>query len=151
MSSENEQRAATPAVSLPPADERTAIAWQPFTAKGVASFAKASSANVLLVELLVSGLLTAAVFWFLYTAWLPAIWDGIRKLPDAGAVLRGVLPEATERARILIFRRRKPEVGESLSSISRAFRAGECWRHERRAGDPRNQTEWSEPDQTGAR
>ena len=77
---------------MPPSDgEATVIAWQPITPGGVAKFAKASFANVILVELVVGALATAAVFWFLYTIWFPGIREAIRHLPRQGIIRNGAL------------------------------------------------------------
>ena len=61
-------------------------AWQPFTWRGVASFAPASFTRLLVVQLLVALLVAAAVIWFLDHTWFPTIREGIRQLPEVGLI-----------------------------------------------------------------
>jgi hypothetical protein len=91
VSNVDQQPPAEQAPAAAPQTDTVVIAWQPITPGGVAKFAKASFANVLLVQLLVASLLTAAVFWFVYTAWFPGVRDAIRHLPEKGSVCNGVL------------------------------------------------------------
>src|SRR5438128_2458568 len=62
------------------------IAWQPFTARGVAAFAHASLGRLLLVELIIASVLAAAAVWFFGSIWFPTVRQAIRRLPDAGAI-----------------------------------------------------------------
>jgi hypothetical protein len=93
VSKDNPQTAAEgPGPLTPEPQQAGVIAWQPITPGGVASFARASLANVYLFELLVSALASAAVFWFLYSVWFPDIRAAINRLPETG-VIRGAALE----------------------------------------------------------
>jgi len=61
-------------------------AWQPFTPRGIAAFAHASSTRLLLAQLAVAALLAATVIWFLSVAWFPVVTDAIRALPNTGEI-----------------------------------------------------------------
>jgi hypothetical protein len=78
------------------------IAWQPMTPAGVAKFARASIANLYLVQLAVGALLTASLFWFLYAVWFPGIREAIHELPETGVVSNAVLEWTNETPRILL-------------------------------------------------
>jgi len=66
-------------------------AWQPFTPRGVAEFAKATPLRLFLVQLLVAALVVVSLLWSLRIAWIPVITEGIRQLPETGVVRRGEL------------------------------------------------------------
>jgi hypothetical protein len=72
-------------------DQHKTFAWQPLTPQGVAAFACASLARLLLVQLVVALLAAAVVVWFLYTAWFPIITTAVRQLPDRGQLRAGFL------------------------------------------------------------
>lgn len=74
---------ATPAMNPQP--------WQPFTLGGVAEFATASCARVVLVALIVAVVVSACVTWLLAVDLTPAIQAGIRRLPEQGAIIDGRL------------------------------------------------------------
>jgi hypothetical protein len=61
-------------------------AWEPFTPRGVAAFAKSSFSRLLLVETCMAVLAAAAVVWFLDTAWFPVIAGAIARLPETGEI-----------------------------------------------------------------
>src|SRR2546429_4821245 len=61
-------------------------AWQPLTPRGVASFAGASLARLLLVELIIASLIASAVAWFLAENWFPTVRHAIHQLPDQGTI-----------------------------------------------------------------
>jgi hypothetical protein len=63
-------------------------AWQPFTFGGVAAFARAGWARLLLVAGLAAMLLGGIALWFVRTAWFPPVRRAIANLP-AAAELRG--------------------------------------------------------------
>lgn len=66
-------------------------AWQPLTTGGVAAFAHAAWGRLLLTELGVAVIVSAAIVWFLATAWVPVITQAIEQLPDEGAIRQGRL------------------------------------------------------------
>ena len=71
--------------------EKVQFAWQPLTARGVAAFAGASFARLLLVQFIVALLAAGSVVWFLHQAWFPTIGDAIRQLPPQGELRSGRL------------------------------------------------------------
>ena len=64
-------------------------AWQPLTPKGVAAFARAPSARLFLVELLVALIVAGITGWFAQSAWCPVVAAAIAKLPDQGEIRDG--------------------------------------------------------------
>jgi len=70
-----------PISSSPPA------AWQPFTPRGVAAFARATLSRLLVVELAVAALGAVVVVWFLATIWFPTVRQAIHQLPERGTIL----------------------------------------------------------------
>jgi len=66
--------------------EKRQIAWQPLTARGVATFAYASWRRLLLVQLVCALLNAATVFWFVHQAWFPVIERAINQLPAEGKI-----------------------------------------------------------------
>ena len=68
-----------------------AFAWQPLTPRGVAAFATASLGRLLVVQLVVALLSSAAVVWFLHAAWFPIIGEAVSQLPAAGEIRSGTL------------------------------------------------------------
>ncbi len=66
-------------------------AWQPFTPRGVAAFADATSLRLTLVQLVVAALVIISLLWSVRIAWLPVITQSIQRLPEAGAIRRGEL------------------------------------------------------------
>ena len=68
------------------ADEKSTFAWEPFTPRGVAMFAHARLANLLLAQFIIALLAAAAVVWFLDDSVCPIIRDAINHLPDAGQI-----------------------------------------------------------------
>ena len=67
------------------------VAWQPLTFHGVAAFAQAPLARLLLVQTVVALVAAASVMWFLYRAWLPTLNEAVRRLPVEGALVSGFL------------------------------------------------------------
>jgi hypothetical protein len=72
--------------STPPA-----AAWQPLTFGGVAAFAGARLARLLVVELLVAVAFSATLVWFLGRSYPPVILQAIRKMPNTARVTAGQL------------------------------------------------------------
>lgn len=67
------------------------FAWQPLTPKGVATFSRASTAQLLFVQFLFASCVAALVAWFVHSAWFPVVTSGIERLPDAGETRGGRL------------------------------------------------------------
>ena len=76
-------------------------AWQPFTPRGVAAFADATSLRLFLVQLLAAALVIISLLWSLRIAWIPVITEGIRHLPETGVIRRGELTFEAESPRRL--------------------------------------------------
>ncbi len=62
------------------------VAWQPFTPRGVAAFARASLGRLLVVELFFASLGAGAMVWFLATVWFPTVRQAIHQLPEQGTI-----------------------------------------------------------------
>jgi hypothetical protein len=77
-----------PAVSEKP---RRAVAWQPFTPRGIAAFATTGFGRLFLLQVIFALLAAATVIWFLRTTWFPAVREAIRNLPPTGAIRSGHL------------------------------------------------------------
>jgi hypothetical protein len=71
--------------------EKSQLAWQPLTARGVAAFARASWRRLLTVQLAFALLASATVVWSLSHAWLPVCEQAIRQLPPRGEIRFGRL------------------------------------------------------------
>jgi hypothetical protein len=73
-------------------------AWQPFTFRGVAAFAKASYPRLFWVQTFFAILCASAVVWALTYCWTPVIRSAVRNLPNEAPVRAGQLvypPSAT--------------------------------------------------------
>jgi len=66
-------------------------AWQPLTPRGVAAFAQASLARLLLVQTVVALLSAGSVMWSLHRAWFPTITEAVRSLPSQAQLRAGQL------------------------------------------------------------
>ena len=66
-------------------------AWQPLTPRGVAAFAPASFTRLFFVQFIVASLFVLAMLGFLRVAWLPVVMEGVRQLPETGAIRGGEL------------------------------------------------------------
>jgi hypothetical protein len=66
-------------------------AWQPFTPRGIAAFAAASTGRLLVAQLLMSLFVGLVAAWFLHAAWFPPISQAIRHLPASGDIVNGRL------------------------------------------------------------
>ena len=62
------------------------VAWQPFTPRGVAAFARASFRRLLAMELIIGALAAGAVAWVLHHDWFPVINRAISQLPTEGEI-----------------------------------------------------------------
>jgi hypothetical protein len=71
---------------IPLAETNFPNAWQPFTPKGVAAFAIAPIARLMVLEFLVALIGTFVLMWFFNANYFPPILEAIQNLPD-GAVL----------------------------------------------------------------
>lgn len=67
------------------------FAWEPFTPRGVAAFARASLERLLVVQSIIALLAATAVVWVLSSGFFPTVNAAIRNLPDTGAISRGKL------------------------------------------------------------
>jgi hypothetical protein len=69
-----------------PAPPASPTAWQPFTPRGVASFASAAFGRLLLIEFIIASLTAGAFVWFLAENWFPAVRHAIHQLPEQGTI-----------------------------------------------------------------
>ncbi|HVV01554.1 MAG TPA: hypothetical protein VHH88_09345 [Verrucomicrobiae bacterium] len=67
------------------------LAWQPFTPRGAAAFARAPLGRLLLVQLAIALLAAGLVVWFATTAWFPVINEAVGSLPSQGEIRYGEL------------------------------------------------------------
>lgn len=67
------------------------FAWEPLTPRGVAAFAGASVARLLLVQFIVALLAAGTVVWFIDNNCFPVMTTAIQKLPAAGEIRSGQL------------------------------------------------------------
>lgn len=77
------------------------VAWEPLTPRGVAAFARATTARLLVVQLLVALLVAMVVAWFLFDAWCPIVREAIKHLPDEGQIRGGQLNWRGDSPRLL--------------------------------------------------
>ncbi len=66
-------------------------AWQPFTPRGAAAFARAPLGRLLLVQFIVAAFAAGALVWFLQARWFPVISAAIVHLPASGEIRSGRL------------------------------------------------------------
>jgi hypothetical protein len=113
---------------------KPAVAWQPFTPRGLAAFAKTTFGPVLLL-LATTALITAGtVVWFLNTAWFPTIRAAMHELPDQGEIVNQKLntprvtaePLAEHRWLGFVVLVGKPASGDLNSHIVVKFRKTTC-------------------------
>ena len=71
---------------MKPAVQRSAVAWQPFTPRGIAAFGRAPLGRLLLVQFVVALIAAVTVTWFVDTAWCPMITAAISSLPQEGRI-----------------------------------------------------------------
>ena len=76
-----------PAAAVP----KRPFAWQPLTPKGIATFAGATFARVLVVQFVFALLAAAMVVWFLSRDWFPVIAEAIKQMPETGEIRSGRL------------------------------------------------------------
>jgi hypothetical protein len=74
-----------------PPTERKAVAWQPFTPRGVAAFASAKAGRLLLAQLAVAIVVAATSVWLVRKTWVPAVTAAINRLPAEGEIADGKL------------------------------------------------------------
>jgi hypothetical protein len=72
------------------------FAWEPITPRGVAIFARASFARLLLVQSVVAVLAAISVVWFLADGIFPIVDAAIDGLPDNGEIRAGKLDWSAE-------------------------------------------------------
>jgi len=61
------------------------------TPRGIAAFASATPAHLIIVQLIVAAIVVAAVIWFLRIAWFPVITEAVQQLPETGVIQNGLL------------------------------------------------------------
>ena len=66
-------------------------AWEPFTPRGIAAFARAGFGRLLLAQFIVAVLAAGAVVWFMDNNCFPVIAAAVQKLPPAGQIRAGKL------------------------------------------------------------
>ena len=71
--------------------EKPGFAWQPLTARGVASFARATFGRLWCVQLVFALIAAATVVWFLAEDWFPTIRTAIREMPSQGEIRSSTL------------------------------------------------------------
>jgi hypothetical protein len=71
--------------------DQPSFAWQPFTPRGIAAFARASLGRLLLVQFITALLVATAVTWFVRNSWFPTISAAIDSLPAQGSIQAGRL------------------------------------------------------------
>jgi hypothetical protein len=71
--------------------QKPQFAWEPFTPSGIGRFARAPTANVLMVQFLVALATAGVVAWCVHSAWFPVISSAIARLPDEGEIRNGRL------------------------------------------------------------
>jgi hypothetical protein len=82
--------------------DQPSIAWQPFTPRGVAAFARASVGRLLVMQFVAALLAAGTVVWFLNTCWFPTVGAAIDRLPESGAVKSGRLNWEADSPRSLV-------------------------------------------------
>jgi hypothetical protein len=81
------------------------FAWEPFTPRGVATFARARLGRLLFVQIVIALLGAASAVWFLKDSVFPAISAAIQNLPDSGEIRSGQLEWPDETPKLLVERR----------------------------------------------
>lgn len=71
--------------------EKVPFAWQPFTPRGLAAFAKAKLGRLFLVQLVCAMLAAVSLVWFLDVNWFPVVSQAVGRLPEQGAIRAGRL------------------------------------------------------------
>ena len=67
------------------------FAWEPFTPRGVAAFARASFEQLFIVQAVFAVIAAAAVVWILSDGIFPVIDSAISELPEMGSIHAGKL------------------------------------------------------------
>ena len=67
------------------------FAWEPFTPRGVAAFARASLERLIVVQSVLALIATATVVWLLANGFFPTVDAAVGNLPDKGEISRGKL------------------------------------------------------------
>jgi hypothetical protein len=76
---------------MKPAAKGSQAAWQPFTPRGIAAFARARLGRLLAVQLVMALVAAGTIAWFVQTAWCPMITSAIGRLPERGEIRGGQL------------------------------------------------------------
>ncbi|MEO6035349.1 MAG: hypothetical protein ABIQ35_08850 [Verrucomicrobiota bacterium] len=91
----NEDAPKKPVSEIPEAQTKFPNAWQPFTPRGVAAFARASGSRVLFLKSVVALAAAVVVVWFFNTTYATSVSEAIRHLNDEAAFENGQLIHAT--------------------------------------------------------
>jgi hypothetical protein len=76
---------------MKPAAQISLAAWQPFTRRGIASFARARLGRLLGLQLVMALAAAGTMAWFVQTAWCPIITAAIGRMPERGEIHGGQL------------------------------------------------------------
>jgi hypothetical protein len=76
---------------IPPEKNSIANAWQPFTPRGVAQFARSPASRVVFLKAAAALVATLIVIWFLKTNYFPSISEAVKKFPDNAVLENGIL------------------------------------------------------------
>jgi hypothetical protein len=66
--------------------QKSPLAWQPVTPRGVAAFAQATLGRLLLVQFAVAILSAVAVGWFVRVNWFPVVTESVLRMPEQGQI-----------------------------------------------------------------
>ena len=80
-----------PAGKISETEIEPSSAWQPFTPKGVAAFARSPVARLMTLETVVALTAAAVMIWFCHVNYFPTIREAIQELPDTAILKNGQL------------------------------------------------------------
>jgi hypothetical protein len=72
-------------------------AWQPFTFGGVAAFANANLARIIILKTLVALIASIVVVWFVHENYFPSVSEALKNFPESAALQNGILTNAPSR------------------------------------------------------
>ncbi len=76
-------------------------AWEPLTPHGVAAFARADTARLVLVQFIVALVVAGSVVWLLYDGCFPTVLEAIKQMPTEGEIRSGKLNWRGDSPRLL--------------------------------------------------
>jgi hypothetical protein len=65
---------------------KSSFAWEPLTPHGVATFARATTSRLFLVQFIFALFAAAVMAWFIYNSCFPVVWTAIQNLPATGEI-----------------------------------------------------------------